>query len=97
MNAGRDFFLPHEDGREANNKQIITTSDLMIAEVSFSSTGQGIEMGWANLSGVPIICMYKKGSKVSGWLKDVSDSVIEYSDSADMIGKIEDFISKANF
>lgn len=33
------FFFPHEAGRDVNTKEEIKNSDLILAEVSFPSTG----------------------------------------------------------
>ena len=68
LNSNYDFILPHEnsDG-QFNSKDLFETGcDLLIAEVSLPSIGMGIELGWANMKNIPIICFYKKGSQVSG-------------------------------
>ena len=55
------FFLPHENKNKiTNTKDIIASYDLVIAEVSLPSTGQGIELGWASYANVHILCVYKK-------------------------------------
>lgn len=60
------FFLPHEDKNKIpNTKDIILDYDLVIAEVSLPSTGQGIELGWANYAKIPILCMHEKRAKAS--------------------------------
>lgn len=85
-----EVFLPHEaDNQGVYSKDVIAASDVMLAEVSFASTGQGIEIGWAHAAGVPIICLYKSGAKVSGSLRFVADQMIDYENEADMIDKIE--------
>ena len=58
------FFLPHED-KVLNTKEIISNSDLVIAEVSLPATGQGIELGWADYAKEPILCIYEKGTEIS--------------------------------
>jgi len=72
---------------------IIKNQDLVIAEVSHASTGQGIELGWANLFGTPILCVNKKGSKPSNSLRFISDNFIEYSDSEDLIDKLTEYFN----
>lgn len=62
---------------------------MLVAEVSLPSTGQGVELGQANVAGVPIICFYKTGTMPSSSLRFVTDKVIEYSDPQDMIAKLE--------
>ena len=68
--------------------------DLLIVEVSFPSTGQGIEIGWASTLKVPILCIYKNGNKISGSLKYITDDFITYIDSNDLVAKISGFLSK---
>jgi hypothetical protein len=81
LNTQHEFFLPHEsqdDGVFA--KDIIREADLLIAEVSEPSTGQGIELGWADAYDVHIVCVYREGSQPSGSLRFVSDEMHSYSD-----------------
>jgi hypothetical protein len=60
----------------------------MIAEVSHPSIGLGIEMGWADSMGLPIICAYRKGSKVSESIRMISSNIVEYSDPEQMVLEI---------
>ena len=90
------FILPHDEEKVINTKAIISSSDLLIAETSMQTTGQGIELGWADYAHVPIICIYEKGAEISSALKFISNDLIEYENPKDMIQKIEDIISKRN-
>jgi hypothetical protein len=84
-----DFFFPHDTDIVFDSKGAIqNVYDVILAEVSFPSTGLGIELGWANDANRKIICIYKKGSKYSSSLKVVSDTFIEYLNSKDMINKV---------
>ena len=83
-----EWILPHKN-KVVNSKQVISTCDLFIAEVSFPSTGMGIEIGWANATGIPIVFVYRKGSKISSSLKLMSDKFIEYDNLTDLIKKLE--------
>lgn len=87
------FFFPHEQ-KMLNSKEVISNSDLMLAEVSLSSTGQGIEIGWADSSKIPVLCIYEKESKISSSLKFITDKFIEYENTEDMIIKITNYIEK---
>ncbi len=64
----------------------------MIAEVSYPATSLGIELGWAEMLGTPVLCVSKKGYKISGSLEVVTKDFIEYSDTKDLVNKIQEFI-----
>lgn len=87
------FFLPHDTDEFINTKEIIESSDLVLAEVSYPSTGEGIELGWADSAGVKIVCIYKEGTTPSSSLKAVSTSLIAYRDSEDLLIKIKEAIN----
>jgi len=85
-----DIFLPHEkNGDTVDTKKNIKESELVLAEVSYPSTGQGIELGWANDSNVPIICIHRDDAKPSGALRIVSDNFISYSSVSEMVEKLQ--------
>ncbi len=91
-----DIFFPHdEEHMGTKSKDIIAASDLVLAEVSFPSTGQGIELGWADASGVMILCFYRSGVKPSRSLKFVADDFLEYSSTEDMQGKLKAWLDRA--
>jgi hypothetical protein len=84
------FFLPHEPANiDVDAKDELKQTDALVAETSLPSTGQGIELGQANVAGVPIICFFKSGSKPSGSLRFVTDKIIEYSDTHDLLVKLQ--------
>lgn len=84
------FIFPHSESSEPfSSKEIFQNGcDLIIAEVSYPATGLGIELGWADILKVPVVCIYKKDSKVPGSLKVITDKFIEYSGAEDLIAKI---------
>lgn len=86
------FTFPHEASSDQfPTKQMLQDNkfELIIAECSFSSTGQGIELGWADSFGTPIVCILKTGSKYSGSLHTVSNHILEYDElDANLISKI---------
>lgn len=87
--ATYDIFLPHDaENVDVKARDIISASDYLVAEVSFPSTGQGIELGWADGKNVPIICVYKTGSEVSSALRFVTNVFIEYGTTDELIGKL---------
>lgn len=94
LNSAHEIILPHEDDRAINTKELIEDSDLVIAEVSESATGVGIELGWADAFGKPIVCISRNDAKPSNSLKYLTANFIKYDGAEDMISKLSDFISK---
>ncbi len=88
-----DIFLPHEHGDEViDTKEVIRSSDLVLAEVSYPSTGQGIELGWANDANMPIICIHKAGSNPSSALRIITNKFAGYISSDDLIITLREFL-----
>ncbi len=74
-----EFYLPHEKSPEPQNtKSILQHSDLILAEVSYPSTGQGIELGWANLFEIPIIGLHKQSKLASSSLRLILRELYQY-------------------
>ncbi len=95
LNNKFEFILPHETSEQVfNSKETIPQCDLIIAEVSYPSTGMGIELGWANKDGKRIILIYKKGSKVSKSLETISSDFLEYSNPIDLLEKLKLFTER---
>ena len=90
LNKKNQIALPHETSTELfNSKEYMKSCNLIIAEVSYPSTGQGIELGWANLYNVPILAFYKSGSKPSGSIKAVTNTILEYKNTEELISLLE--------
>ncbi len=88
----KNFIFPHEKSdKQYPVKKLFSTKkcDLIIAEISLPSTGQGIELGWANIYKIPIICFYKSGASYSKSLNQISKKIIKYTDNTDLIEKIK--------
>lgn len=86
-----EFIFPHEKNSKPFDSKLLLERhgcDLVLAEVSLPATGQGIELGWADAYKMPVICFYKAGEKPAGSLKVITDRIIEYSDSKDLINKL---------
>ena len=78
---GVEFILPHEHTTEPRNSlEQMKLIDLMLAEVSYPSTGLGIEIGWANALGKPVVGIHKTGTIPSPALVEVCREMVEYSD-----------------
>ncbi len=95
LNTEHEIILPHElhvETTQVVSRDILRVCDLCIAEVSYSATGLGIELGWADAFDCPILCIYKSGSKVSGSLKVITKDFIEYESREDMIERITQYL-----
>ena len=85
-----DFIFPHESSdKPFNSKEALKEVDLMFAEVSFPSTGLGIELGWANLYGKHILAFYKQEEEISGSVKYIATQLVAYSSPEDLISKLQ--------
>jgi len=83
------MFFPHDDKNEGTySKPIISGSDVVLAEVSHSSSGQGIELGWADAMGVPIICFYRNDATVSKALAIICTEFITYTSTDEMVSLV---------
>ena len=91
LTQNNQFIFPHEGNENIDTEKLFRdrACDIVLAEVSVPSTGQGIELGYAKLLNVPIICIYKKGSEIAGSLKWITNQFIEYSDSEDFIKQLK--------
>ena len=57
------FIFPHSKSQKPfNTKELFKDKrcDIVLAEISYPATGQGIELGWADMFNIPIYCIYKK-------------------------------------
>ena len=82
------IMLPQIKRKEVITREIIKSCDLIVAEVSYPSTGQGIELGWANVFAIPIVCVYKKGHTYSSSVTHITNVFIAYKNSKDLIFKL---------
>jgi hypothetical protein len=83
--AEHDLIFPHASGRKIiHSKPVIEGCDLVLAEVSFPSTGSGIELGWADVAAIPIICLQRQpGSSAVAW---VARAVLYYTHPSELRG-----------
>ncbi len=96
LNGLHEFILPQENKHEVITRELIKDCDIVLAEVSYPSTGQGIELGWASMLNVPIACIYKEGLKYSPALRYITDIFIDYKSPNDMIEKITEILKTFN-
>ena len=91
MNDKHNFVLPHEKSSSPfNSKEYFQKDcDLVIAEISGSSIGLGIEIGWADAYGLPIIFVYQKGTPLPSYLDKLSNRSVSYSDDNELVFGLE--------
>jgi hypothetical protein len=95
LNNEHTFILPHEHSENPGNTyELLASCDLLIAEISEKSTGLGIELGWADRAGVPIVCLSKEGAIFSLSVKTVCDRFFTYRDSVSLITVITEVIAQ---
>lgn len=94
IGRNHELFLPHDEKLEGvNSKELISTHDVVLAEVSYPSTGQGIELGWASTNSVPIICFYQSEQNPSTALRFVTSTLEPYKTTRELVEKIEASLS----
>ena len=74
-----ELIFPHETEEWVNSKEIIKNCDLFVAEISYSGTGLGIELGWASAYGKKIVCVYRDGVNTLQSIKAVTDKFFTYT------------------
>ncbi len=95
FNSLHEIILPLEDSLEQfNSKEVISTCDLVLAEVSYPAIGVGMELGWANIYEIPVICLYKEGKPLAGSLSVITKNFLEYKNAIDMVSKIDKELQK---
>ncbi len=88
-NNEHEIIFPHERSHNPiSSKKIIQQCDLVIAEISYPSTGMGIELGWADGAQIPVLCIHKKDVQPSSALPFVFNDFVEYTDSKDLVDKL---------
>lgn len=87
------LIFPHKDNTDSkHSRDFYSNLDLFIAEVSYHSTGLGIELGWASYDNIPIYCFYKKGTIPTSSLNSISNHIIEYDSLEQLSNNIEKIV-----
>lgn len=92
--TGHELIFPHiwrEQKKSA--KEFLKDAGMIIGEVSYPSTGQGIEFGLADLFSVPILFLRKKGAVSSSSLCYLKDEMVDYEDENDLVEHIRTFLA----
>ncbi len=80
-------------GQSPDTKAVLQSVNLVVAEVTFSYTAQGIELGWADMLGKPILCYYRQGYPASANIAMITNHIYPYKDPADLILQLEQALS----
>jgi len=72
----------------------ISSSDLLLAEVSDKGIGIGIEVGYAKAKGKPVVYLRHVRAEHSTTVSGISDFQIVYSDANDLSQKLAQIIAK---
>jgi hypothetical protein len=93
LNDKVKFVFPHEDSdKPYNSKDLFLTEKdnlIVLSELSYDSKGREMELGMAHIMGIPVIAIYKPGSKISGSQRLPVVSEIEYNSVEEIIGQLE--------
>ena len=74
-----EFTFPHAKGEDVQlTRDAISAAELLLVEVSISSTGSGIEIGWAHAQNTPVIAFHQGGSDPSPAIKFVAREINVY-------------------
>src|SRR5688500_45189 len=89
------IILPHAiESKPVDTLHTIKDIDLFIAEISYPSTGLGIEIGFAICNNIPVIGIHRFGSVVSQSAIRFASKVFQYSNSEEFVSLIETEITK---
>jgi len=89
LNTEHEILLPQEGEIEEITREMINGCDAVVAEVSAPSLGAGIEIGWADAAGVPVIALYEKDAHPSFSIDNAVTDRFAYDNADDMLEKLE--------
>jgi nucleoside 2-deoxyribosyltransferase len=89
-----EFILPHDGDNYKHDREFYKNVDLVIAEVSFPSTGLGIELGFLYDDNKPIYCIHKDNMKISSSINAITKNIYEYKNNEKMLIIINDIIKR---
>ena len=89
-----DVILPHDGDNYKHDRDFYKNIDLVIAEVSFPSTGLGIELGFLYDDNKPIYCIHKDNMRISSSINAITKNIYEYKNNEKMLIIINDIIKR---
>ena len=88
------IFKGNDYERYERAMTLLKDTKLMIAEMSITSTGQGMELQQAVIQDIPILVIAKQGSKISSLVKGCKNvkNIIYYDKIEDIRNDVKNFI-----
>jgi len=84
--GSHDIILPHDKQTQGYySKPVIKDVDAILAEVSYPSTGMGIELGWADMMDKPILGVHRMDSRPSTSVHTVCNRLKIYGNHDELI------------
>jgi len=94
LSRQHELLFPHEGGSiTQNEKDFYATIDLFVAEVSYPSTGLGIELAWTADAQRKILCVHRADKKPSLALKTVCSDIRSYRGMEELIKFIQEVVA----
>lgn len=92
LDEEHEIILPDDDSDEPfDSREFLRDEcDLFFAEVSRPSTGLGIELGWADEFGVPVLCVHSEEAEISSSVSVVAEDLQKYVSKKDLLELIRD-------
>jgi hypothetical protein len=89
--------LPHAGGAtgDCTKSFFAAGCDLFIAEVSAPSTGLGMELAYADMHGVPVVCVHRSDCRPSSSVKMVSQTILGYESPEELARHVEALVTDA--
>jgi nucleoside 2-deoxyribosyltransferase len=75
----------------------IEASRALVAEISTPSHGVGYEIGYALNRGKPVLCLFRRGTKISKMIsgnKHEGLKIASYGDSAEAVAAVQHFLAR---
>jgi hypothetical protein len=94
LDSVHEFILPHENGSDKDLRRIMSTCDLVLAEVSFPAIGVGTELGRADAAGIRVVCVHRVGTTPSLSIRRITDDIREYDSETDLLRIIDESIER---
>ena len=89
-----EFILPHDGDNYKHERYFYKSIDLVIAEVSYPSTGLGIELGFLYDDNKPIYCIHQSDKKISSSISVVASNINVYSNLDEMIEIVKEITDR---